>query len=613
MTAASHETPTARRNVRRRSRRSTGSKRRRTVLIVIGVVLLVLLAAAAWVGIRALLVKQDLEQVVPLTSSLKQAVTEQDQAAVARDSSELSSRASSAASLSGDPIWRAAEVIPFIGPNLTAVREIAQVADDLASKAVAPLARIATEVKAEDFKPQNGAIDVAPLEAARVPVSGAQVALTNAQKSVAAIDTSGTIGQVTSAVDQIEGELDALVPTVTALDNAVQLLPSMLGADGPKQYLLLIQNPAELRSGGGIPGALALLKTDGGKLTLEQQASSADFPRFQQPILPLPAETQGLYGSIVGEYIQNVTLTPKFSLSGELAQAMWQQRYGTTVDGVISVDPVTLSYLLGATGPVDLVTGDQLTQENAVSLLLSEVYARYPLPAQQDLFFAAAAKAVFDKVSAGDIDPIKLVDALTRAGSERRIMVWNADEQSRDVLAGTTLAGDLPAYSDERTGLGLYFNDGTGAKMDYYLTADTQVGSLVCRQDGKPYQVVQVTVKNNAPADAGTSLPEYVTAGGAYGVSPGSVKTFVSAYGSPGLVNLGVMRDGASVSALSTSDDGYGVTQIPVQLAPGESTTLTFGYLAPSSQSTIGEFQRTPIVNMNETSELSLSCESALW
>ncbi len=94
---------------------------------------------------------------------------------------------------------------------------------------------------------------------------------------------------------------------------------------------------------------------------------------------------------------------------------MWQRETGQQVNGVIAIDPVTLGYLLKATGPVQLATGDTLTSDNAVKLLLSEAYARYSDPKVQDAFFASAASAVFEKVSSGGFDAKQFVAALTQS------------------------------------------------------------------------------------------------------------------------------------------------------------------------------------------------------
>ena len=63
---------------------------------------------------------------------------------------------------------------------------------------------------------------------------------------------------------------------------------------------------------------------------------------------------------------------------------------------------------------MQLPTGDTLTSDNAVKLLLSDVYAKYTDPTAQDAFFAAAASSVFEKVSSGGFDTKKFVAALTQ-------------------------------------------------------------------------------------------------------------------------------------------------------------------------------------------------------
>src|SRR5690606_20828767 len=142
---------------------------------------------------------------------------------------------------------------------------------------------------------------------------------------------------------------------------------------------------------------------------------------------------------------------------------------------------------------------------------LSETYARYPEPSDQDAFFAAAAQAVFSAVTAGDAEPKALVEALVRGGDEGRIRIWNSREEDQRYVAGTTLSGILPSDNSAGPRIGVYLNDSTGAKMDYYLDTSVTVASAVCRSDGLPSYRVTVTLTNTAPADAATSLPPYVT------------------------------------------------------------------------------------------------------
>jgi hypothetical protein len=275
---------------------------------------------------------------------------------------------------------------------------------------------------------------------------------------------------------------------------------------------------------------------------------------------------------------------------------------------VLSIDPIALGYILSATGPITLPTGDVLSSDNAVSLLLTDVYARYDEPAQQDAFFAAAAASVFSTVAAGDVEPVALIAALGKAGTENRVRVWSAGEKDQSVLADTTLAGSLPVSDSETQRFGLYLNDATAAKMDTYLDVATSVGQGVCRSDGRPNYTVEVTLTNTAPADAGSILPGYVTGGGGNGVLTGNIKTIVSVYGTGDLENLGLTKDGQVVPYHPASDAGYQVSSLSVELWPGHSTVVRFDWLGRDPHKNTVELQMTPVIHRNETFKLDAVC-----
>jgi hypothetical protein len=564
------------------------------------------------VGVRGTFARGELEEAVPLAALIEVEIVAGDGEAASRAAAELSDHAAKAAALTSDPVWRAFELVPALGNNLTAVRELADVVDELSRNAISPLVDLAGAIELSNFKPVDGAIDFQPLIDARPKVAAASAALASSEKSVQAIQTEDTLDVVRTAAKQLEAAVTEAAASIEAVDRAVRLVPNMLGAAGPRNYVLLFQNPAELRATGGIAGAVALLHMENGRIELTQQASSADFPMYDAPVLDLPAETRGIFGDITGQYIQDVNLTPHFPLSAQLAQEMWNREFGVQADGVISIDPVALSYLLQATGPITLPTGDVLSAENAVQLLLIDAYARYENPADQDAFFAAAAASVFAAVSSGNADPVALITALSRAGDEHRVLVWNADDADQAVLADTTLAGGLPISDSDSTKFGVYLNDATGAKMDTYLDVQIELGQATCRKDERPTYGVAVTLTNTAPADAATSLPDYVTGGGIFGIAPGNVKTMVSVYGAPGMQNLGMTRDGAAVAYHPATDSTYPVSTAGVELAPGESTVLHYAWLGDQPFSGELVAQATPGVNRNETRMMKTGCESPL-
>lgn len=590
-----------------RARRRRAFRRRRALQFS-GLIILLLVLCATWVGTRGYLAKGELEAAAPLVSQIQQQLLQDDGAAAEVTAELLAVHSASAARLTSDPVWKTVELLPWLGPNLKAFSEVTAAVNDLAVNVVQPLAGVANGISLSDFKPVDGALNLRPFLNAQPAIQSASDSIDSATTRVKSIDTSQTLGVVREATLKFEGMLEKASVELASLNRAVHLIPAMLGNSGPRNYLLMFQNPAELRASGGIPSALAIIHTDQGRFTLGAQASSASFPEFASPVLPLSDETRGLYGDITGTYMQDVTLTPDFDVSARLIREMWRLRFGDEVDGVISIDPITLGYLLKATGPVSLPNGDVITSDNAVKLLLEDAYKRFPVSSDQDAFFAATAEAVFHAVADGQGNPLELMKALIRGGNERRVLIWNSNSSEQQILSDTTLTGGLPSSDATLLNFGVYLNDGTGAKMGRYLLTQVDMGQVTCRDDRRPEYQVTLSLTNSAPLNASTTFSRLVTGGGVFGVAPGHIKTIVSAFGPPSVMSMGMTKDGGSAPFHPTTLDGYPVSAISVELAPGQSTVLRFRWLGDKPFSGKLGAEITPQINTNAIKQVELTC-----
>ena len=562
--------------------RAIEQRRRRPVVIAVLIVVLILLLGAGWIGWRAYLARQELKAALYDVDAARSAVETGDTAKARAAAADLTRHARTAADLTSDPVWRAGEVVPWLGDDLAAFRTVAAATETLSTQVVQPLATVAGSVDPRQLRLTHGRIDLAPLISAAPAVEKAQRGFDAAQRQVNAIDEGRLIEPVDRAVTRMRTMLDKAGGQLEAVANTARLLPGMLGADGPRTYLVVAQNPAELRATGGLIGSVTEFTTDHGVITMAAQSPA--FGPWAEPVFNVPAPTTALFGTVVGRYLQDANVTPDFPLAARTASAMWVHDHGGVVDGVIALDPVVLSGLLGATGPVSLPTGDTLTADNAVQLLLSEVYRHYAHPADQDAFFAAAAAAVFGKVAEGGVDGSALVGVLADAGQSDRVRIWSSRPAEQRILAGTTLAGGLPVSTPDNTALGVYFNDATGGKMDYYLGSSVSAGAKVCRADGKVTSLVEVTLSNRAPADAATTLSTYVTGGDLFGVPRGSILTRIAFYGPEAGLLAGVRSGGASMSSVTGSDGGRPVAVVEVELKPGESKTVDVEFLGTTQK-----------------------------
>jgi hypothetical protein len=543
--------------------------RRWHVLTGAGVVA-ALLVGAGWVGVEAWQAKGHLQTAAGLFGQLQTQISHRDLSAAKGTLVALQVETRAARDATDGPEWTVGGHLPFMGDDLAAVRVVSAVLDDLVENGLPPLLDVASKLDPATLAPHAGRVDLASLTAAAPRIAAGLAVVQRAQASVAKIDTGELAGQLGAAVGQLADGL-ARVERLTATANrAAVLLPGLLGADGPRNYLVLFQNNAEVRATGGMPGAYIVLHADDGAVSITQQGTAAkDLRVFDSPVQSIGPDMQALYTDRPAIFPADVNLTPDFPTAAALARAMYQKRFGVAVDGVFATDPVALSYLLGVTGAVKLPEGEPLTGQNAVRVLLSEAYAKYPNPDDQDAYFAGAARATFDALIKGQANPEGILTELARAAGERRLLMWSADPREQAALAGTVLEGRLPADDGAHPTVGVFLNDGSGAKLSYYLTTAAALAVGDCDQDGSRELQLRLTLGSTAPA---AGLPAYVT-GLALAGQKYTSRTNVMIFSPTGGGVAGITRDGQEVPFGAGVERGRGVGVLTVELPPGSTQT----------------------------------------
>jgi hypothetical protein len=459
---------------REHSKEKRGTRLRIAVWTVIAVALVV--SAAVWLGTTAQAISSHLEAASKLAPTLKNEILRRDAAAAARTAGELNRHTAQARQATNDPLWTLAGGLPWIGQNFQAVSTIAMSADDVAAQGVVPVVNVVRSLDWNELAPNDKAVDLAPLKAAEPKLSAAAYVVNQSSERLDNLDGEVLAPQIAAPLAAAREQLSLLQESLVAASDTAKVVPDMMGATQKRNYLLLIQNNAESRASGGIPGALAVLEVDKGRLALVSQTSATDLGTMS-PVVPIDPEQQLIYSARVGKFMQDVNLTPDFPTSAKTALAMWEQKTGDRLDGVISIDPIALSYLLTATGPVELEPELQqligpglpteLTGGNVVKTLLSDVYLEIADPKLQDVYFAGVAKELFSSLSTGKGDASKLLDGISRGADEGRIMVWSAHQQEQSVISKYAVGRTITGPSKSPAQFGVYFNDGTGAKMDY--------------------------------------------------------------------------------------------------------------------------------------------------
>lgn len=554
----------------------------RRVLIGAGVLLV---AAIGWLGVRGALAAGEAlalrEAADRFELTLDGAASDAAEAAsfldrVSGDAGALAGHAQTLASLTSDPVWRAAELLPFAGEQLRAARigagELARLATAGNDVLVASAGVLGPE--------PTERIDLDAIRALVGALDNAVNTLGEARVTLAGVERDPLVAPVASALASLDEAIARVSPALEAMHATAQVVPPMLGADEPRTVLLMLQNPAELRAAGGITGTFITIAADGGEMELVDQADGTAFAPATEPLVPIPADASSRSDDGIGRFVQNLTATPDFTLSAELAAAWWLEVKGERVDAVVSIDPIVLQPLLSLTGPV-AVEGRQLGADVVVDALLRHPYLEREQDAQT-AFFRDVTQAVFTAALAVPAEAPGMAFHLAPLIDAGRIAVWSAHAHEQAVLAETPAAG-LAARMEQQDAHALLFDDLTGGKLDAYLEASFALETTACRPDGLSTIVIRTELRSGV--EPGMILP-WTSFPAFGGFAREDIGLRLTALALPGAVAEGVTVDGAPAAWTTASVVGRPGAATRVAVAPGQTVTVEFRFA--------GEPGRTP-------------------
>jgi hypothetical protein len=263
---------------------------------------------------------------------------------------------------------------------------------------------------------------------------------------------------------------------------------------------------------------------------------------------------------------------------------MWTKQSGVSVDGVIAIDPVALSYILSAIGPITMPDGEVVTKDNVVELTESTAYSRFPADqTARKSYLQDIANEVVKKMTGRIESPRKLLDALGKALNEGRIAVWSSLPADQKLLEETALAHEIP--DDAAPYAAVVINNLGGNKMDYYLERQIEYVADGCGGD-KRTSTVTIRLTNKA---ADNSLPDYVAISAGLlpqipiAVPSGTMLTSVRLVATKDAALISAMANGKRVPAFTNTERGHPTFEVQVAIPPGQSGELAFHLSEPTS------------------------------
>ena len=445
----------------------------RRVAAGVGVAVVVVLAGGTALALEVRQVEADLRAGRAAAEEAVAAVREGDLPGAVRGFDRADRALAPLATHRASLVWRVARRVPLVSPSITLV-------DDLADASVAgvELAHGVTAVLGDLTEDRDDAVPLATFQ--RLQAALAPDAVAPLDEAVARLRRDRS-GPVPSLLREARDELLATVAefrgSLEPVRDAVAVVPALLGVDGPRRYLVAMQNSAELRGTGGLVGFHAVLTAEAGRLSMSAAAPDEAVVVPAGAVTLSAAQREWLGHAAPQANVSNVNLDPDLTRSGPLLMALYEATTGVRLDGVIAVDPVGLAALMDPGDQLALPEGVAGAADGLPATVAPGDLARVMLvdayqvlggdtPARKD-FHAALAGAMFDRVVDLRWDR-DLLDRLAFAVDGRHLQVHSTDPDLQARLERLGVGGRLAA-PDGYDLLAVTANNAGGTKQDVHV------------------------------------------------------------------------------------------------------------------------------------------------
>lgn len=467
----------------------------------------------------------------------------------------------------GRPDMALAAAVPVLGRDIRAAGAIADGAGGVAEAGARLVGALVDLGGLEALAPQAGRFPTDSLRTLAPLAREAAESIGLARSIVEAAPEPWLVSEVTTARERFLGLVTPVADEVTRLAELADVVPRLLGADGPTRYFLAAANPAEQRGTGGFLGSWTIATFSDGELELGTFQPLQALPDLPADAVPAPNPSfAARYERFGGSGLwKNLNLTPDFPSAAHAIEALWAEVTGEQLDGVIVADPFAFQALIETTGPVQIPDGPRLRPREVVDYVTNEAYA--------DLGAGAERKEVLGEVAAvalqrflTNVDGDGLRRSLRTIGgllAGRHLQVHSTDDEVQAVLAALNADGALGQSPGDL--LAVFVNSGANSKVDYY-TERTLSYEVEFLSGGAVEGVLSAVFENTAPAGG---VAGHVIGPNVEGLSAGDNQFLASIYCAPTCTFDGVTVPRGRRAVLS-EELGHPVADAWVVLPRGE-------------------------------------------
>jgi hypothetical protein len=315
-------------------------------------------------------------------------------------------------------------------------------------------------------------------------------------------DYSGLVGPLRRAATQYQETRADVLSRTQGTSTVVDGLARLTSANGT--YLFVAGNTAENRAGTGAFLMLGEAKLSNGSMVLSElrevstDTSARVIGRTPPGAVSIPdADIERNLGYLAYSRIwTTLGLSPRFPVNAEIAADMWESITGTSIDGVIYIDTMSVAPLIAITGDIT-VDGEVFSADTVTEQLLTKQYESLGgSPERQDKLRRFTAVLFAQLLSSAT--PSNALEPLRTSANERHLMIWSRDSVIQDGSRAMRTDGDIGSLD-----LG-FFPANLDGKFDPFLDVSGAIATR-CSASGQ----VELTLTTSISYVASPPISDY--------------------------------------------------------------------------------------------------------
>ncbi len=315
--------------------------------------------------------------------------------------------------------------------------------------------------------------------------------LGKAKQLLVDVDDSSMPEDKKAVFEEFKSKLPLFEKLINDSVDYSKFLENFIGTKGTKKYLILFQNPSELRPTGGFPGTYGVVTFRDGKLLDFKVDDVYNLDGQLQELIVPPLQLQHITPNWG---MRDANWFIDFPTSARKITAFFKKEAGYDVDGVITFNPQIVAKILEIVGPVEMPEYDlTLDSKNLFYTLQEEVEYKGDRKQPKQIIMDLAPEMLKKLYSAEPGKWLEIFNILVSSMEQKDILMYFRDLNLESFSADKGFSGQVKNTDSDY--LMATFSNVKGSKTDMVIDSSMKVQTIT--ESGNVRHKVSITRTHN--------------------------------------------------------------------------------------------------------------------